>query len=52
MKFIAKIFWPDCLETITEASFEALGLALGKHFEENFRMDPVKVEFSVEISPC
>jgi len=45
MKFTAKIFWPDCLETITETSFEALGLAVGKHLEEHYRLEPVRIEF-------
>lgn len=47
MKFIAKIFWPDCMETFTETSFEALGTAIGKHLEEHYRLAPVKIEFSM-----
>lgn len=47
MKFVAKIFWPDYLETFTETSFEALGLAIGKHLEEHFRMAPLNIEFSI-----
>lgn len=50
MKFTAKIFWPDCMVTITETSFESLGLAVGQYLDEHYRLDPVRVEFEVVMA--
>ena len=47
MTYIAKVFWPDHMVTLTETRFEALGQAVGQHLEEAFRLQPVKVEFNV-----
>lgn len=47
MTYIAKIFFPDHMVTLTETSFAALGAAVGQHLEEHFRLNPIKVEFNV-----
>jgi hypothetical protein len=50
MKFTAKIYWPESMVTLTETSFEALGLAVGQYLDEHYRLAPVRVEFEMVLA--
>lgn len=44
---VGKIFWPDRLDIYAANSFEALGRLIGQALDADFRLAPVKVEFSI-----